>query len=174
MPAVLDELARWGVERFSIEALAERHRLDAKMIYKYWRDRQHLMVDAAVGDPEALRAATDTGSLQGDLLALARNITADINTRVGRTFHRALVMDGRGYHDNETRTLFWQQRFSVLRSIVDRARARGEVRDNVNTLVGVQLVTAPLYIRSLYSEDPIDDAYCVIVADLAWHAMRKE
>jgi hypothetical protein len=25
MPAVFDELARWGVERFSVEAMAERH-----------------------------------------------------------------------------------------------------------------------------------------------------
>jgi hypothetical protein len=36
MPAVVDELARWGVERFSVEALAERHHLDAAMIYRYW------------------------------------------------------------------------------------------------------------------------------------------
>ena len=42
MPAVLDELARWGVERFSVEALAERHRLDAAMVYRYWGDRQRL------------------------------------------------------------------------------------------------------------------------------------
>jgi hypothetical protein len=40
MPAVLDELARWDVERFSVEALAERHHLDAAMIYCYWGDRQ--------------------------------------------------------------------------------------------------------------------------------------
>lgn len=173
MPAVLDELIRWGVERFSIEALAERHRLDPAMIYKYWSDRQHLIVDAAVRDPEALRAATDTGSLRGDLLGLARTIAADINTKVGRTFHRALVMDGRGYHDNDTRMLFWRQRFRILRSIMDRARERDELRDGVDTLAAVQLVTAPLYIRSLYSEDLVDDAYCVAIADLAWHALIR-
>jgi AcrR family transcriptional regulator len=175
MPAVLDELARWGVERFSIEALAERHHLDAAMIYHYWGNRQRLIVDAAVRDPDALRSATDTGSLQGDLLALARAVAADVNTAVGRTFHRAVVMDGRGYHDAETRMLFWQQRFSVVRTVVDRARERGEMRDGVNTLAAVQIVLAPLYIFSLYSEDPVDDAYCVTIADLAWHALvRRE
>jgi hypothetical protein len=46
-PGVLDELARWGVERFSIEALGERHHLDAATIYRYWGDRQRLIVDAA-------------------------------------------------------------------------------------------------------------------------------
>ncbi|OBK20634.1 TetR family transcriptional regulator [Mycobacterium asiaticum] len=174
MPAVLDELARWGVERFSIEALAERHRLDVAMIYQYWGDRQHLIVDAAVRDAEALRTATDTGALQTDLLALARCIAADCNTRIGRTFHRSLVMDSRGHHDTETRMLFWQQRFSIIRAIVDRARQRGEVRDGVNTLAAIQIVTSPLYIRSLYTEDPVDDSYCVAIADLAWHALRKQ
>lgn len=173
MPAVLDELTRWGVERFSVEALAERHRLDAAMIYRYWGDRQRLIVDAAVRDAESLRAATDTGSLRGDLLALARCIAADVNTKVGRTFHRALVMDGRGYHDNDTRMLFWQQRFGILRAVIDRARERDEVREGVSTVAALQLVLAPLYIRSLYSEDVVGDEYCVAIADLAWHAARK-
>lgn len=172
MPAVLDELTRWGVERFSIEALAERNRLDVAMIYQYWGDRQHLIVDTAVRDPEGLRAATDTGSLRGDLLALARCIAEDVNTKVGRTFHRALVMDTRGYHDHETRMLFWQQRFAIIRGILDRARARGELRDGVQTMPGIQILTAPLYIRSIYSEDLIEDDYCVQIADLAWRALR--
>jgi hypothetical protein len=64
MTAVLDELARWCVERFSVEAMAERHHLDAAMIYRYWGDRQRLIVDAALADIEGLGSATDTGSLR--------------------------------------------------------------------------------------------------------------
>jgi AcrR family transcriptional regulator len=173
MPAVLDELARWGVERFSVEALAERHRLDVAMIYQYWGDRQRLIVDAALGGIETLRSETDTGSLRTDLLALARSAAASINTAVGRTFLRALVMDSRGHHDNDTRMMFWQERFAVVRSVMDRARIRGELRENVNILAAVQIVLAPLNIRGLYSEVPIDDEYCVAIADLAWHALRK-
>src|SRR5208337_3396725 len=75
MPAVLDELARWGVERFSIEALAGRHHLDAAMVYRYWGGRQGLIFDAVLADVEALSSLTDTGSLRGDLLALARRVT---------------------------------------------------------------------------------------------------
>ena len=50
MPAVIDELARWGVERFSVGAMAERHRLDPAMIHRYWGDRQRLIIDAAIAD----------------------------------------------------------------------------------------------------------------------------
>jgi AcrR family transcriptional regulator len=174
MAAVLDELARWGVERFSIEALAGRHRLDAEMIYGYWGDRQRLIVDAALGDVETLRAATDTGSLRDDLLALARKVTERINTDVGRTLLRALVMDGRRHHDEDTRMMFWRELFAVVRAVVDRARERGELRDGINTLAAVQIVLAPLNVRALYSDGAIEDDYCAEIADMAWHALARK
>jgi AcrR family transcriptional regulator len=174
MPAVLDELARWGVERFSVEALAERHHLDAAMIYRYWGDRQRLIVDAALADVETLGPATDTGSLRGDLLALARHVVDRNNTEVGRTYLRALVMDSRGRHDQETRMKYWRARFAVVRGVVDRARERGELREGVNTVAAVQMVLAPLNVRALYSDELVDDDYCTAVADLAWHALARE
>lgn len=174
MPAVLDELARWGVERFSIEALAERHRLDAGMIYRHWGDRQRLIVDAALADLETWGPATDTGSLRGDLEALARNVTARVNTEVGRTFLRALVMGHGGRHDEETRMMFWRARFAVVRRLIDRARARGELRDGVSTVAAVQIVMAPINIRALYSDALIDDDYAAAIADMAWHAIARK
>ena len=174
MTAVLDELARWGVERFSVEAMAERHHLDAAMIYRYWGDRQRLIVDAALADIEGLSSATDTGSLRGDLEALARSVADRINTDVGRTYLRALVINRRGHHDEDTRMKFWAARFAVVHAVVDRARERGELREGVNALAAVQIVMAPLNIRALYSDAAVDDKYCSAIADLAWHALRRE
>jgi AcrR family transcriptional regulator len=173
MPAVLDELARWGVERFSVEALAERHRLDTAMIYRHWGDRQRLIVDAALADLETWGSATDTGSLRTDLEALARNVTNRINTEEGRTFLRALVMGQRGHHDEETRMMFWRARLAVVRRIIDRARDRGELRDGINTVAAIQIVLAPINIRALYSDALVDDDYCAAIADLAWHALAR-
>lgn len=174
MAAALDELARWGVERFSIEALAERHHLDREMIYRYWGSRQRLIVDAALADAEAYSSVPDTGSLRGDLQALARKLTDRINTEAGRAFMRALVMDRRGHHDEETRMMLWRARFTVVRTVLDRARNRGELRDGVNTLAAVQIVLAPLNMRGLYSDGAIDDRYCEVVADMAWHALARK
>lgn len=174
MPAALDELARWGVERFSIEAMAERHRLDREMIYRYWGDRQRLIVDAALADAQTFGTTIDTGSLRGDLLAMARSAADRINTEEGRTFLRALVMERPGIHDEATRMMLWQARFAVVREVIDRARQRGELREGVNTLAAVQLVLAPLNIRALYSDTPIDDRYCEAIADMAWHALARK
>jgi AcrR family transcriptional regulator len=173
MPAVLDELARWGVERFSIEALAERHRLDPALIYQHWGDRQRLIVDAALADVEELASATNTGSLRGDLAALAQSVTDRNSSEAGRTFLRALVMDRRGRHDEDTRMMFWRARFSVVRAVIERARERGELRDGVNTTAAVQIVMAPLNVRALYSDTPVDDEYRAAIVDLAWHAIAR-
>jgi AcrR family transcriptional regulator len=173
MPAALDELARWGVERFSIEAMAERHRLDPAMVYRYWGSRQRLIIDAALADAEAVSSVPDTGSLRSDLLAFARSAVARLNTQEGRTFIRALVMERPGHHDEETRIMLWRARFTSVRTVIDRARDRGELRDGVNTLAAVQMVLAPLNVRVLYSDAPIDDRYCAAIADMAWHALVK-
>ena len=42
--AAVDELARWGIDRFSIEALADRHGLDPNEIRRYWPDREALIL----------------------------------------------------------------------------------------------------------------------------------
>jgi AcrR family transcriptional regulator len=173
MPAALDELARWGVERFSIEAMAERHRLDPTMIYRHWGDRQHLIVDAALADAETFSSANDTGSFRGDLLSLARNLTARLNTEAGRTYLRAMAMNPRGHHDDETRMMLWRARFAAVRVVIDRARERGELREGVDIVAAVQIVLAPLNIRALYSDAVIDDDYCAAIADMAWHALAR-
>ncbi|WP_260860656.1 hypothetical protein [Mycobacterium tilburgii] len=43
-------------------------------IYRYWGDRQGLIVDAALADLEAWGTGADTGSLRTDLHALARDV----------------------------------------------------------------------------------------------------
>jgi AcrR family transcriptional regulator len=173
MPAVIDELSRWGVERFSVEAMADRHHLDAALIYRYWGDRQRLIVDAALADIEAVGSVTDTGSLRGDLEALARSVTDRINTEVGRAFLRVMAMGRPGHHDEGTRMKFWEARFAVVRGVVDRARERGELREGVDPLAAVLIVMAPLQIRALYSDAAVDDDYCAAIADLAWYALAR-
>jgi hypothetical protein len=83
-------------------------------------------------------------------------------------------MDRRGHHDEDTRLMFWGARFNVVRAVVDRARERGELRDGVNTLAAVLVILAPLNMRALYSDAPIDDDYCQAIADMAWHAIARK
>ncbi len=62
----------------------------------------------------------------------------------------------------------------MVRGVIDRARERGELREGVNTPAAVQIILAPLNIRALYSDVPVDYDYCAAIADMAWHALARK
>jgi AcrR family transcriptional regulator len=173
MAAGLDELSRWGIERFSVGALASRHGIDEALIRRYWGDRQRLALDLLLSWDGTDNVAVDTGSLRGDLRALATNLAHYVNTVQGRSLLRALVLEDRVSYVDETRSMFWVRRFNTLRVVFDRATERGELRDDVELVAAVQLLTGPINVRALYTVEPIDDQYCHTVADLVWHAVKR-
>jgi AcrR family transcriptional regulator len=173
LAAGLDELSRWGIERFSVGALAARHGIDEALIRKYWGDRQRLALDLLLSWDGTDNVAVDTGSLRGDLRALATNLAHYVNTVQGRSLLRALVLADRVSYVDETRNMFWVRRLNTLRVVLDRAAERGELRDGVELVAAIQLLTGPINVRALYTVDPIEDPYCETIADLVWHAVKR-
>ena len=171
--AALDELTRWGVERFSVEAMATGHGIDADSVYRYWGNTQRLLLDVMFHKSDQMVVTPDTGSLRGDLEAMALSVAAYLNTTVGRKLLRVMIVDERALHSDDTRTIYWRRRYEIVRAILDHAAVRGELREGVDPLTGVQILLAPLNIRVLYSNEPLDDAYCLRVAELAWHALAR-
>jgi AcrR family transcriptional regulator len=45
LAAAYDELIRWGIDRFSIVALADRHGLDTGAIRQQWGNEKRLILD---------------------------------------------------------------------------------------------------------------------------------
>ena len=172
LDAAFDELTGWGLERFSVAAMCARHGIDESLVSRYWQDGRRVALDALLHWSEELLDPPDTGSLRADLQALAAAVVRQVNTDLGRSLMRAMVVNDRAAFTDDTRMEFWKQRFNAIRVIADRAAVRGELRPGVDVLAATQLVIAPLNIRALYTREPIEDAYCQSVADLAWHAIK--
>jgi hypothetical protein len=131
----------------------------------------HAKEREAFGAPSIV--APDTGSLRSDMHALTKIVARNLNTSLGRSLLRALVIDDRGLCSDETGMVFWRQRSDAVRMVLDHAAERGEMRDGVDTVWAVQLTLAPINVRAQYTQEPIPDAYCEVIADLAWHAIAK-
>ncbi|HEX5142351.1 MAG TPA: TetR/AcrR family transcriptional regulator C-terminal ligand-binding domain-containing protein [Mycobacterium sp.] len=172
LTAALDELSRWGVERFSIEAVAGRHGLDTASLYRYWNGPQRVLLDALQYWSSSYLTLPDSGSLRGDLKELALGVAEYFNTDLGRRILRGLVLDGTASYGDQTREIFWQQRFAEVRVILDNADARGELRAGIDQMAAVQTLLSPLTVRALYTELDITREYALALADLAWHGMR--
>ena len=172
LAAARDELIHWGLERFNIAAMAARHGIDESVIYRYWGSAQRVELDVLLRWSSEVIVAADTGALRTDLQALAAAVAHYVNSPLGRGLLRAMVIDDRALYSDDTRMVFWVQRFNAMREVFDRARERGELRHGVDTLGAMQLVLAPLNVRALYTREPIDDAYCQTIAELAWYAIK--
>ncbi|MBB3604099.1 hypothetical protein FHT40_003760 [Mycolicibacterium sp. BK556] len=171
LSAAYDELTRWGLERFDIPTMCARHKIDEGLVRRYWGDGSKLALDALLFWSDDVLTPPDTGSLRCDLQELALMVARQVNTDMGRSLLRAMVMDDRAAFANDTRMTFWFKRFSAIRSVFDRAAERGEIRPGVDTIAAMQLVLAPINVRALYTREQIEESYCEAVADLVWHAI---
>lgn len=169
--AVHDEVARWGIDRFNVAAMADRHGLDEQKIAQHWPEPESLILDALSRRPGHDAGPPDTGSLRADLYALAVGMAAMVTSEAGRRLHSGHLI-GAGYITSvEVRRAAWRARAGSLGVVFERARDRGELREGVDDLAVLELLFAPINMRALYTGEPVDDAYCHKVSDMVYRAV---
>jgi AcrR family transcriptional regulator len=124
--AVLAELAEHGYADLTFEGVARRAATSKPVLYRRYRTRAHMALDAwSTGDPLRLDAPS-SGSMRDDL-ASALTAIHDRFQRAGVTAFRGIIAEAdddllkKITDDTEELVL------SALRAIEDAGRARGEV-----------------------------------------------
>jgi hypothetical protein len=158
--AARDELARWGIDRFSIVSLADRHHLDADEIGVHWADEKALLIDLLLDGEGRAPFVPDTGSLHGDLLALVKNMATYVTTGDGHLIQGSHLISDRHLDDLAIRRLLWKERVNRIGAVFDTARQRGELRDDVDAAVVLEMLLAPINMRALFTGELIDEHYC--------------
>ena len=173
LAAAYDELTRWGIDRFSIVSLADRHGLDPRVIRRQWGNEERLLVEVLSSWPGKEMRLPDTGSLRTDLLALAMGMARYVQSGLGRSLQVTHVIGNPDLPSAQIRRAVWRARASRLRIVVDRARERGELADGVDALTVLELLFAPINMRALFTGEPVDDDYCRTIAELVWRAVTE-
>jgi AcrR family transcriptional regulator len=168
--ATLTALRTRGLDDLSITQIAQRAGVHPTTIYRRWGGRSNLALDAVLSETEAEIPAPDTGSLRGDLLAVVRGIAAFLRTPLGELVVRlALRRDLPEYE--AARGGYWAQRFRSGAALFERARARGELRANVDPVLALETLIGPMYVRMLMTGEPLDDALLVRCVDLVMNGI---
>ncbi|MBC9718157.1 TetR/AcrR family transcriptional regulator [Streptomyces sp. TRM66268-LWL] len=159
--AVFAELAAVGYGRMSIEGVARRAGVGKTAVYRRWRSKLHLVLDLVSAVAVQGLPAPDTGSLEGDLRLLyevtsralrhpvAGQIIPDLQAEAARNpeIREALEKALReGQH-------------SVASGIVQAAVARGELSESVDEELALDLISGPLYWRSVVTRVPLPKGY---------------
>jgi hypothetical protein len=100
-------------------------------------------------DPRCARRVRDRHHL--DLDALSRYLSSPLGTNLARA--GALATS-----DNlcTLRHQFWEQRFAAVRTVIDRAIARGEIAPDIDVRPCLEVLVAPLHMRVVLTGEPLD------------------
>ena len=144
--ALLLERGYGGV---SIEAVAARAGVAKTTVYRRWPSKAELVFEAAIHHSR-LGPAPDTGSLVGDLTAVAVIIVRSLARTVAAAALTGLIADldqNRALHDRVIARFIGAEQ-AWIATIVRRAAGRGEVGDSVRPDLVLDLLLGPVVSRT--------------------------
>jgi len=155
----------------SIEAIAARSGVGKQAIYRRWRGKGEVILDAFAARADRSLQLPDTGSLVGDLTAVLTDLFRALQGDAA-TVNRALMAEALRdpIFGAQLRDGFIALRRDALRPLLERARQRGEMAADDDVLL--DLVYGPMWYRLLVGHGPLDDAYARELAEAVAAAAR--
>ncbi|MEU9144117.1 TetR/AcrR family transcriptional regulator [Streptomyces sp. NPDC048349] len=156
--ATLAELLDRGYAELTIEGVAQRAGVHKTTLYRRWKDRASLVVDALAEHFATDIPIPDTGAVETDLQALARALVQSMTDPVGRAVQTAMFSDaGRLPEVAEAKRQIFADRFRRAKPVIERAIERGELPTDTDPVELIKTLAAPIYFRLLVSADPVEE-----------------
>ena len=165
--ATLDLIAEHGIRGLTTNAVAARAGISKATLYRRWRSKQELVVDAIAALVSDI-SVPDTGTTHTDLLELMRAAVrvysgsreAGVMPSVIDAMSRDAELAG------AVRNTFLARRRAALRAVLERGMRRGDLRADLDVELALDVLGGPLFYRLLVTGGPIDDQLAEGVADL--------
>ena len=174
LEAAVAELADSGFAAFSPPAVAARAGVAKGTVYLRWPTREALALDA-VASVSAGIDDPDTGALRTDLLALADQFDA-VFARPGLKLLLRFSLEAeshpelyRRYQDEVA-----AQRNAVVDHVIDRARQRGELREDVEPHMVTSALVGALFFHTAVGNPPtrLTTRQRTLLVDQLLHGIR--
>lgn len=172
LDATLAELVEQGIDGMSVAAVAARAGVHETSVYRRWRTREDLIVDALLDRSAAEIPAPDTGSLRGDLVELARLVSAYLSMPLGRALARMTALAVEDESLAHARAEFFDSRVATMRVVIDRAIERGELPAGTDARLVLEMLVAPLHVRTILTGEPLTEALPEQLVDVLLEGLR--
>jgi AcrR family transcriptional regulator len=174
LAATFEELVASGYGALTVDQVAQRAGVHKTTVYRRWKDRDALIVDALGEHIAADIPIPDTGSLEGDLRAMARELVAWIQSPAGRAILDVMLSDAvRVPEIAAIRRGIFSDRVRRATPVVQRGVARGELPMHTDPAELIKDLAAPIYFRVLIAGEAIDDRTADRAAALALVAAQR-
>ncbi|WP_331719332.1 TetR/AcrR family transcriptional regulator [Streptomyces sp. NBC_00158] len=158
--ATLDMLGSLGFDSLTIEGVAQRSGVNKTTIYRWWSSKSELLRDALLHSHVLRFDPADTGSLRGDLTAIAEQVQQLLDDEHRRTIvEAALVGAVRHQAMRDLVVSFLDDRFGRHQPVFERAVARGDLPPDADPAPLVDALAGALWMRILVRRDAVADTY---------------
>jgi AcrR family transcriptional regulator len=154
--AILDTtltlLATEGFDAMSVEAIAAAAGVGKQTIYRWWVSKEALVIDAIKNLQQTHNPVVETGSLREDFLVMTRNAFQTLS----KPDVRGLMLNLLAMMTNHPHIyqIFFDQalapRFGQVAQMIQRAQARGEVRQDLDANEIIGLLAGPFWYHLLF------------------------
>jgi AcrR family transcriptional regulator len=173
LDSVLNLLEREGYRALTIEGVARHAKVGKQSIYRRWRSKAELVLEAYASHVETKVPIPNRGSVREDLVTFLATAFRRLN-RTSGTIMRGLMADG--VHDADfnrlLRDVFILKRRQSVGQILQRAIARGELRADADTELMLDLLFGPIWYRLLSQHGKLDLAFARGLCDALLNGFR--
>ena len=148
-----------GVRALTIEAVAARSGVAKTTIYRRWRDKWELALDAAMIDIlPTFDDPVDIGDTRTELITFVNSAVKALGSKPYGPAMQGLVSEvatdpqlGQVYRDHVV-----NPRIQQLQEVIKRGIERGDLRPDTDPRLVQELLIGPIYYRLLFSGPPLD------------------
>jgi AcrR family transcriptional regulator len=149
LDAVAAIIAANEIGGLTIEAVAQRAGVARTTVYRRWPTRGALIADLLVSRASVEIPAPDTGTLEGDLMALTTASAAALRGP-NLAILRAAVSTSATQDDvTAAFRVYWAERTRIVATIIERAVQRGEAPAGTDPNLVLQAAAGPLWLTAL-------------------------
>lgn len=154
--AVLSEIMNGTpVHAVSVAAVARLAGVHETSVYRRWKTRERMILDALTARSEASLVVPDHGSLREDLTDLMKQACDYLGSPVGRSLLQMSVVPTDNPAVVEARRLYFDTRLRAMAPVVERAITRGEVRPGIAAVDVLEPLFASIQLRVILTGRPI-------------------
>ena len=160
LDAATDLFIELGWDGLTMEGVAARAGVGKATIYRRYPCKVDLLMAAAERIGEKKGPVPNTGTLRGDLRVLALNYRRMLTASdAGRAIPVTLAAASRAPEVCAAHRDYIRERRAESAVVLERAIERGELRDEADVGLVLDLLAAPLFYRVFVSGEPVDDPY---------------
>ena len=163
--AVRDALERGDPAALTIDEVARRSGVHRATIYRRWLSTGGLVADLLTALTPVHTPLPDTGDLRSDLLDVATRVAGTVASPMSQAM-LPLIATGTDERLNHAAAGYWGSLFDHTAAVIRRAQQRGQATADVDPVHAVEMLLAPIYLRSLVTHQPIDAVVVERTVDL--------